>query len=69
MWAFWSTELQEFIPSEFSAEGDDGHSPYVDVLTGTWWEWSPEIGEFKDTFIKAEGKDGQDEIDDCSNNN
>ena len=21
MWAFWSTELQEFIPSEFSAEG------------------------------------------------
>ena len=63
MWAFWSTELQEFIPSEFSAEGDDGHSPYIDVLTGTWWEWNPEIGEFKDTFIKAEGEDGKDGVD------
>lgn len=56
-WAFWNSELQEFVKSEFSAIGDDGHSPYINTTTGTWWEWSPEIGEFKNTFIKAEGKD------------
>ena len=56
-WAFWDSELQEFVESEFSAEGDNGHSPYIDILTLTWWEWDATLGRYKDTGINAEGKD------------
>ena len=58
-WAFWDSELQEFVESEFSAIGDDGHSPYVDDVTGTWWEWDATLGKYKDTGITAEGKEGE----------
>ena len=46
-WAFWNPRkwniktntYGDFEKSIFSAEGDDGHSPYVDVLTKRWWEF------------------------------
>lgn len=57
-WAFWNSELQEFVKSEFSAGGDDGHSPYIDILTKTWWQWDSTLGRYKDTGINAEGEGG-----------
>ena len=57
-WAFWDSELREFVKSEFSAGGDDGHSPYIDILTRTWWQWDSTLGRYTDTGINAEGEGG-----------
>lgn len=49
----------EGVETEFSAVGDDGHTP--EIRDGYWWEWNPELeGEdkYQNTGIKAEGKDG-----------
>ena len=43
---FWDNDQQEFIPSEFSAIGDDGHSP----LKTAW--------SLLDTTNKSQGRDG-----------
>ena len=59
-WAFWNKQRGSGSLLRVIFSLVTGHSPYVDVLTGTWWEWSPELGEYKDTFIKAEGADGAD---------
>ena len=77
-WAFWNPkkwnketkQYGAFEKSTFSAIGDDGHSPYIDVLTETWWEWDPDLwnpitwtyGNYWDTKIKAVGTDGKDSI-------
>lgn len=48
------------VETEFSAEGDDGHSPYIDPKTGTWWEWDAQQGKYHDTGIRAQGPAGAD---------
>ena len=50
--------LQDYVKSSFSAVGDDGHSPYVDELTGTWFEWNGTA--YEDTGITAKGEKGAD---------
>lgn len=57
-WAFWDETIQDYVESAFSAIGDDGHSPYVDGNTGTWWEWNDANGAYQDTGVTAKGEDG-----------
>ena len=61
-WAFWDEQLQEYVESDFSAVGDEGHSPYINPETGTWFEWNPDINDYHDTGIKAKGEDGKDAV-------
>lgn len=50
---FW---ILDGIKTEFSSKGDDGHSPYIDGMTGTWWEWDPDKEEYHDTGLPARGE-------------
>lgn len=50
---FW---ILDGIKTEFSSKGDDGHSPYIDEVTGTWWEWDPDKEEYHDTGLPARGE-------------
>ena len=58
-WYFWDDATDKFKDSGLSAQGDDGHSPYINTSTNTWYEWNVETGAYKDTGIKAIGVDGE----------
>lgn len=58
-WYFWEDATGKFKDSGLSAQGDDGHSPYINTSTNTWYEWDATTGAYKDTGIKAIGVDGQ----------
>lgn len=40
--------------------GKDGHSPYIDTETQTWWEYDDETERYVDTGKPYKGKDGTD---------
>ena len=44
------------VETNFSAVGDDGHSPYVSG--GIWYEWNASTGAFQSTGIQAQGPQG-----------
>lgn len=67
-WKLWDESQRALVLTNFSAVGDDGHSPYVSTRTKTWWEYDPArpttqaAGEkmgYRDTSIKAQGEKGQ----------
>lgn len=41
----------------FGFDGKDGHSPYADHQTGTWWEFDDQEQEYKDTGIPLNDPD------------
>jgi hypothetical protein len=41
-----------------SRAGADGHSPYIDETTNTWWTWDEELGIYTDTGYSPVGSDG-----------
>lgn len=57
-WWVWDMSQNRYVDSGDPAQGDDGHSPYINATTGTWWVW--ENGAWTDTSIKAKGEDGDD---------
>lgn len=40
------------------SDGSDGHSPYIDPTTGTWWSWNDTNGQYEDTGYSPVGSDG-----------
>jgi hypothetical protein len=48
----------QFVPSVWSKWAADGHSPYIDETTNTWWTWDEELGVYTDTGYSPVGSDG-----------
>ena len=42
--------------------GTNGHSPYIDSATGTWWYYDEVLPDWVDSGIRAEGADGDDYV-------
>ena len=42
--------------------GTNGHSPYIDSTTGTWWYYDEVLPDWVDSGIRAEGADGDDYV-------
>lgn len=43
------------VKTNIKATGSDGHSPYIDNTTNTWWYWDSDQGKYVDSGIVAKG--------------
>jgi len=55
-WGLWSSPT---IYTRYVSDGADGHSPYINETTNTWWEWNDTTGQFEDTGYSPVGSDGR----------
>lgn len=63
-WYLWTRTTTTYkvaattVTYSVSRWGEDGHSPYINTTTGTWWTWNDATGAFTDTGMKPVGADG-----------